>query len=156
VIVAGALLAAGGLWFLSRVPVHGVFLTDLLPGIAVVAIGAGAVFTGVTAAATEDVPSQHAGIASGLLNASMQFGGALGLAVLSAVATARTTAVLSSGADLPLALTAGFQRAFLIGAVFALGAALVAFLAGNARLAARAGVARPQRNLTAVEVTSEC
>ena len=78
VIVAGALLAAGGIYYLSRAPVHGAFLSDLLPGIVVIAIGAGAVFTGVTTAATEGVPSDKAGIASGLLNASMQFGGALG------------------------------------------------------------------------------
>ena len=83
VIVAGALVAAGGLYYLSHAPVDGTFLADLLPGIVVVAIGAGAVFTGVTTAATDGVPTDKAGIASGLLNASMQFGGALGLAVLS-------------------------------------------------------------------------
>ena len=94
VIVAGALLAAAGIYYLSRAPVHGTFLSDLLPGIVVIAIGAGAVFTGVTTAATEGVPSDKAGIASGLLNASMQFGGALGLAVLSAAATDRTNTVL--------------------------------------------------------------
>jgi EmrB/QacA subfamily drug resistance transporter len=138
VIVAGALLAAGGLYLLSHVPVDGAFLGDLLPGIVIVALGAGGVFTGVTTAATEGVPAEHAGIASGLLNASMQFGGAFGLAVLSAVATERTGAVLDSGGGLPLALTAGFQRAFLIGALFVLVAALAAFLAANARSAAKA------------------
>ncbi len=138
VIVAGALVAAGGLYFLSHVPVDGAFLADLLPGIILVALGAGAVFTGVTTAATEGVPEDHTGFASGLLNASMQFGGALGLAVLSAVATGRTGAVLDSGGDLPLALTAGFQRAFLLGALFVLVAALVAFLATNARSATKA------------------
>jgi EmrB/QacA subfamily drug resistance transporter len=156
VIISGALVAAGGLCFLSRVPVEGAFLVDLLPGITVVALGAGAVFTGVTAAATDGVPSEHAGVASGLLNASMQFGGALGLAVLSAVATARTSAVLDSGANLPLALTAGFQRAFLIGAVFVLGAALVAFLAGSARPAARPAATSSKRSPTIVELSSEC
>jgi len=138
VIVGGALVAAAGLYFLSHVPVDGAFLGDLLPGIALVALGAGAVFTGVTTAATEGVPADHAGIASGLLNASMQFGGASGLAVLSAVATDRTGAVLGSGGGLPQALTAGFQRAFLIGALFALVAALVALLAANARSVTKA------------------
>ena len=145
VIVAGALVAAGGIYYLSHVPVHGAFLANLLPGIVVVAIGAGAVFTGVTTAATEGVPADKAGIASGLLNASMQFGGALGLAVLSAVATDRTNTVLDSGGGLPLALTDGFQRAFLIGAGFVLAAALVAFLASNARSAAKASAARTSR-----------
>jgi hypothetical protein len=142
VIAAGALTAAGGLYFLSHVPVDGAFLVDLLPGILIVALGAGAVFTGVTTAATEGVPEDHAGIASGLLNASMQFGGALGLAVLSAVATDRTSAVLRSDGGLPLALTAGFQRAFLIGAVVVLAAALVAALAGKPRSGAKARAAR--------------
>ena len=142
VIVAGALVAAGGLYFLSRVPVDGAFLGDLLPGILIVALGAGGVFTGVTNAATDGVPTADAGIASGLLNASMQFGGALGLAVLSAVATARTTAVLGSGGGVPLALTAGFQRAFVIGALVVLAAAVVALLAGRARPAAEAPAPR--------------
>jgi EmrB/QacA subfamily drug resistance transporter len=142
VIAAGALTAAGGLFFLSRVPVDGTYAGHLLPGILIVALGAGAVFTGVTTAATDGVPEEHAGVASGLLNGSMQFGGALGLAVLSAVATDRTGAVLRSGRDLPVALTAGFQRAFLIGAVVVLVAAGVALLAGGRRSRSTARAAR--------------
>jgi EmrB/QacA subfamily drug resistance transporter len=131
VLVGGALVAAGGLYYLSQVSVHGTFLADLLPGILVVAIGAGCVFTGVTTAATDGVPADTAGLAAGLLNASMQFGGALGLAVLSAVATQRTSSVLHAGGDPPLALTAGFQRAFLIGSALLLAAALIAFTTTN-------------------------
>ena len=131
VIVCGALIAAGGVYYLSYVPVDGAFLGDLLPGIGVVAIGVGAVFTGVTTAATEGVPPDKAGIASGLLNASMQFGGALGLAVLSAAATDRANGVLQTGGNLPVALTAGFQRAFLISTGLLLVAALIAFTATN-------------------------
>jgi EmrB/QacA subfamily drug resistance transporter len=133
VIITGALIAAGGVYYLSHVPVDGAYLSDLLPGIGVVAIGVGAVFTGVTTAATEGVPSDQTGIASGLLNASMQFGGALGLAVLSAAATQRTNSVLHTGANLPVALTAGYQRAFLIGTGLVLIAALIAFMATNTR-----------------------
>jgi len=156
VIVAGALVAAGGLYFLSHVPVDGAFLRDLLPGIVIVALGAGGVFTGVTTAATDGVPAEHAGVASGLLNASMQFGGAFGLAVLSAVATGRTSAVLGSGGGLPLALTDGFRRAFLIGALFVLVAALVAFLATSDRSASRASAARSRRPVPAAgEVSPE-
>ena len=137
VIVAGALVAAGGLYYLSHAPVDGTFLADLLPGIVVVAIGIGAVFTGVTTAATEGVPEDKAGIASGLLNASMQFGGALGLAVLSGLATNRTNGVLKAGGDLPAALTAGFQQAFLVGTGLVLIAALIAFMATSTRAGRR-------------------
>ena len=142
VIAAGALTAAGGLYVLSHVPVEGAFLVDLLPGVLLVALGAGAVFTGVTTAATEGVPDVDAGIASGLLNASMQFGGALGLAVLSAVATDRTDRVLGAGGDLTQALTAGFQRAFLLGALIVLAAALVAGLVGSPYSSAKARTTR--------------
>ena len=148
VIVAGALIAASGLYYLSHLPVGGTYLGNLLPGIVVVAIGVGAVFTGVTTAATEGVPADQAGIASGLLNASMQFGGALGLAVLSALATDRSNGVLQAGGDLPVALAAGFQRAFLIGAGLVLAAALIAFTAINAR--PREGTAPREPMLNAV------
>jgi len=133
VIVGGALIAAGGIYFLSHVPEHGAFAANLLPGVVLLALGLGGVFGGVTTAATEGVPADKAGIASGLLNASMQFGGALGLAVLSAVATGRTRGVLDTGAALPHALTEGFQRAFLIGTVFVLVAAVIALFAANTR-----------------------
>ena len=137
VIITGALVAASGVYYLSHAPVDGTFLTDLLPGIGLVAIGVGAVFTGVTTAATEGVPPDKAGIASGLLNASMQFGGALGLAVLSAAATNHTNAILRTSDNLPSALTAGFQRAFLIGTALVLTAALIALTATNTRAGTR-------------------
>ncbi len=133
VIVGGALVATGGIYFLSHVPEHGSFAGNLLPGVMLVALGLGGVFSGVTTAATEGVPGDKAGIASGLLNASMQFGGALGLAVLSAVATSRTRGVLDTGGNVPHALTEGFQRAFLIGAGFVLVAAAIALFAANTR-----------------------
>ena len=133
VIVGGALIAAGGIYFLSHAPEHGAFAANLLPGVVLLALGLGGVFGGVTTAATEGVPGDKAGVASGLLNASMQFGGALGLAVLSAIATARTRGLLDTGATLPHALTEGFQRAFLIGTGFVLVAAAIALLATNIR-----------------------
>ena len=133
VIVAGALLSASGLYYLSRVPVHGTFLTNLLAGVVLVALGLGGVFTGVTTAANSGVPPDKAGLAAGLFNASMQLGGALGLAILSAIATARTGDILSVGDSPSVALTEGFQRAFLVGAGFLVAAALVAFFAANIR-----------------------
>ena len=145
VIATGAFVAAGGLYYLSYAPVEGTFVSDLLPGIGIVAIGIGAVFAGVTTAATEGVPPDKAGIASGLLNTSMQFGGALGLAVLSAFATDRTNSISDAGGTLPHALTAGFQLAFLIGTGLLLGAALIAFVAATGRDGERATRLEPSR-----------
>jgi EmrB/QacA subfamily drug resistance transporter len=131
-IVTGALVASGGLYYLSRIPVDGSYLVDLFPGLMIVSFGLGAVFVGVTTAANAGVPAEQAGLAAALLNSSQQVGSALGLAILSAIATSRTKHVLSDHGALPNALTSGFHRALLAGAIFLLGAALIALRASNA------------------------
>jgi hypothetical protein len=133
VIVAGALIAAGGMYWLSRIPVHGSYLTDLLPGMIVLSIGFGPVFVGVTTAANAGVPAEEAGLAASLLNASQQLGGALGLAIFSALATSRTHHLLAVHTAAPQALTSGFQRALLVGSIFILAAAVIGLRATNTR-----------------------
>jgi EmrB/QacA subfamily drug resistance transporter len=133
VIVAGALIAAGGLYWLSRIPVHGTYLSDLLPGMLVLSLGFGPVFVGVTTAANAGVPADKAGLAAALLNASQQLGGALGLAIFAALATSRTHHLMAAHVPAPQALTAGFQRALLVGSIFILVAAVIALRATNTR-----------------------
>ena len=111
VIVAGALIAAAGVWYLSRIPVRGTYPQNLLPGLVIMAIGIGA----------------------GLLNASQQLGTALGLAIFSAIATARTSALLTAHAPLDAALTAGFHNALLACTVLLLAAAVIGMRAANSR-----------------------
>jgi EmrB/QacA subfamily drug resistance transporter len=143
VIVAGALIAAGGVYYLSRVPIGGSYLPDLLPGLLVMSIGLGAVFVAVTTAANAGVPADKAGLAAALLNASQQLGGALGLAIFSAIATSRTTDLLAAHTPAAEAMTSGFQRALLASSVFLVAAAVVGLRATNTRgeqQAAPAGV----------------
>jgi len=133
VIVAGALVAAAGMYWLSRIPVHGAYLHDLLPGMLVVATGFGPVFVGVTTAANAGVPADKAGLAASLLNASQQLGGALGLAIFSALAASRTRTLIATHTPTLQALTSGFQRALLVGSIFILAAAIIALRATNTR-----------------------
>jgi EmrB/QacA subfamily drug resistance transporter len=133
VIVAGAVIAAGGMYWLSRIPVHGSFLSDLLPGMLVLSAGIGPVFVGVTTAANAGVSPDKAGLAASLLNASQQVGGALGLAIFTAIATNRTHHLLAAHSPVANALTAGFQRALLVGAVLILASALIGLRATNTR-----------------------
>jgi len=133
VIVTGLLIAAAGIFWLSRIPVHGTYPANLLPGLVVMAVGLGAVLVAVTTAANADVAPDQAGLAAGLLSASQQLGTALGLAIFSAIATARTSALLAAHAPRDQALTGGFQRALLACAAFLLAAALVALRASNTR-----------------------
>jgi len=133
VIVVGALIAAAGVWYLSRIPVHGTYPASLLPGLVVMAVGIGAVLVSVTTAANAGVPADEAGLAAGLLNASQQLGTALGLAIFSAIATARTGTLLAAGTPRDAALTAGFHRALLACAIFLLAAAVIALRATNSR-----------------------
>jgi hypothetical protein len=133
VIVAGALIAAAGVWYLSRIPVHGTYPKDLLPGLVIMAIGIGAVLVSGTTAANAGIPADKAGLAAGLLSASQQLGIALGLAIFSAIATARTSTLLAAHAPPDAALTAGFHRALLACAFFLLAAAVIALRATNSR-----------------------
>jgi EmrB/QacA subfamily drug resistance transporter len=133
VIVAGALLGAGGIFWISRIPVNGSYLTDLLPALLVMSLGLGAVFVGVTTAAQAGVPADKAGLAAALINSSAWLGGALGVAIFSAIATSRTRDLLAVHATQAQALTSGFQRALLAAAIFLAAAAVIALRATNTR-----------------------
>jgi EmrB/QacA subfamily drug resistance transporter len=132
VLIAGMLFVAAGLIWFSQVSVGGGYVSDVLFPSLLAAIGLGFSFVPVTIAAVSGVKAQDAGLASGLINTSQQVGGALGLAILSTVATSRTDDVMAAAngnpAQLPTALTEGFQNAFMVGAGFALLGALLAFL----------------------------
>jgi EmrB/QacA subfamily drug resistance transporter len=135
VIVAGAVIAAGGLYWLSRIPVDGSYTADVLPGLLVVAFGGGGVFVGATTAANAGVSEDQTGLAAGLLNTGQQLGTALGLAILSALATAHTHSLLRGGDEtLVQAATHGYGRALLAGAFLVLAASAVALLAPNRRM----------------------
>ena len=132
-IILGSLIGAGGILWLSRIPVDGTFVGDLLPGMLIMAFGLGMVFVSVTTAANAGVPGDKAGLAAALLNACQQVGGALGLAVFSAIATARTDDRLAAGAKMPDALTSGFRRALLACAIALVAAAVLAVRTSNSR-----------------------
>jgi len=121
--VIGAALGAVGLLTFLRLTPDSSYVTDLLPGIMLVSIGMGLVFVPITLIATSGVPVDDAGLASGLFNTSQQIGGALGLAVLSTLATNRTSDELSSlrGAPSPAeqgdALVSGFHVTWAASAI---------------------------------------
>jgi EmrB/QacA subfamily drug resistance transporter len=149
-IVGGALITAGGLYYLSRIPVGGSYLIDLFPGLVIVSVGVGAVFVAITAAANAGVPADKAGLAAALLNASQQVGAALGLAILSAIATARTNHLLAARTPAPDALTSGFHRALLAGSIFLLATAFVALRTSNTRGDTQQPVPEPEALLEPV------
>ncbi len=143
-IIAGALVAAGGLYYLARVPVHGSYLTDLFPGLMVASVGLGAVFVAVTTAANAGVPADRAGLAAALLNASQQVGAALGLAVFSGIAVARTSRLLAAGTPPPEALTSGFHLALVAASIVVVAAAMIALRTSNTRGEAQQPVPEPE------------
>jgi MFS family permease len=127
-LVAGLGLAAAGLMLLARAPVDGDFVTDLLPCMILLGIGAGMAFNPVLLAAMSDVRPEQSGLASGIVNTAFMMGGALGLAVLVSLADSRTGDLRDSGSSELDALTGGYHLAFIVGTAFAVGAAVVAGL----------------------------
>ncbi|MDF1604259.1 DHA2 family efflux MFS transporter permease subunit [Nocardioides sp. YIM 152315] len=143
-LVVGLGLAAVSLALFSRAPVGGSFAIDVLPSMLLLGAGAGIAFNPVLLAAMGDVEPQEAGLASGVVNTSFMMGGALGLAVLVSLSTARTESLAAAGAAPLEALNGGFQLAFAAGAV---AAALAAFVGGV--------FLRPQPMAAPVEVDVE-
>jgi EmrB/QacA subfamily drug resistance transporter len=143
VAAVGMLLAAAGLALLTQLPVHGSYATNVLPAIALSSLGMGAVFMPLTLIATTGLDNEDQGLASGLFNTSQQVGGALGLAVLSTLATSKT----SSAGGSPLhALVIGFHWAFAAGAVV-----MIAALAVMVALLRRRHVARIEQQAASGE-----
>jgi EmrB/QacA subfamily drug resistance transporter len=114
-------------WFTALSP-DGGYATDLLLGMVAMGVGVGASFVAVSVAAVAGSTDADAGLASGLVTTAQQIGGALGVAVLTAVAVARTQDDLAAGSPMPTALTEGFAVAFLVAAAIALISLLLAAL----------------------------
>jgi EmrB/QacA subfamily drug resistance transporter len=131
VIVAGAILGAAGIFWLSKIPVHGSYWANVLPGLMVTAFGLGGVLVGTTTAAQGGVSPDKAGLAAALINSSLWLGGALGVAIFTAVATSTTADRLAKHASPPVALTAGFQHGLLLAAIFLAAAAVIAIRSPN-------------------------
>lgn len=137
----GLLIAALGLAWLARAPLGGSFVVDVLPSMVLLGLGAGMAFNPLLLAAMSDVSQEESGLASGVVNTAFMMGGALGLAVLAALADARTAGLRLAGVDGVAALNGGYQYAFLIAAMLTALAALLAALLLRPRPAAAGPVA---------------
>jgi EmrB/QacA subfamily drug resistance transporter len=113
----GISLIGAGLLLFTQVPVDGDYVVDVLPATILFGLGAGISFPGIMTLAMSDATQEDAGLASGLVNTTMQVGGALGLAVLATLSTTRSESLIGDGESTASALTTGYHLAFLIGAV---------------------------------------
>jgi MFS family permease len=127
-LIVGLLLIAGALIWFAQVPaIGGSYWKDILGPSLLAAVGLGFSFVPVTIAAVAGTKPHEAGLASGLINTSQQIGGALGLAILATVANSRTQSLFHAGVHVPaVALTKGYDSAFLVGAAFAIAGAILA------------------------------
>jgi EmrB/QacA subfamily drug resistance transporter len=114
VAAVGMLLTTAGLLLLTQLPVDGSYVADVLPALLLSSLGMGAVFMPLTLIATTGLKDEDQGLASGLFNTSQQIGGALGLAILSTLATSK---MASAGGSETHQLVVGFHWAFAGGAV---------------------------------------
>ena len=140
-LVPGLALIMAGLIVVARAPVHGSYLTSVMPAMALLGIGAGVCFPALMNVAMSGVPARDAGLASGLVNTTAQVGGALGLAVLATLAAAHSRRLIAHGDPTRAALTSGYHLAFWIAAALVAAAIAVASTLPAARSAAAQDVA---------------
>jgi len=126
IVIPGLALIAAGLGLFARVPVDGVYLADVLPTMVLIGAGAGLTFPALMTIAMSGATPSDAGLASGLVNTTVQVGGALGLAVLATLSATRTEHLVADGASTASALTDGYRLAFAIAAVLVAAAIVVA------------------------------
>ena len=114
-LIPGLVLGAAGLALFTQAPVDGSYVSNLLPSMVLVGIGAGLSFPALMTLAMSSAHPTDAGLASGLVNTTQQVGGALGLAVLATVSATHTTTLLHHGSSSAAALTGGYHLAWAIG-----------------------------------------
>ncbi|MFG3332581.1 MFS transporter [Streptomyces tendae] len=137
VLLAGLVLIVAGMALLSRAPVDGGYLTDVLPPMLLLAAGFAAAMPALTGLAMSGAREEDAGLASGLFNTTQVVGGSLGLAALSALAAARTDGLLGRGSAAVTATAEGYQLAFRVAAVVATGALVLAAIVLRRRAGTR-------------------
>jgi EmrB/QacA subfamily drug resistance transporter len=126
-LVAGLAAAGAGLLLFTRAPVDGEWISHVAPVMLLLGAGAGLSFPALMTLAMSGATQSDSGLASGLVNTTVQVGGAVGLAVLATLATERTDGLLADGESAAAALNSGYHLAYLIGAaliVVAIGVAL--------------------------------
>lgn len=126
VLLAGLVLIVVGMALLSRAPVDGRYVTDVLPPLLLLATGFAAAMPALTGLAMSGAREEDAGLASGLFNTTQVVGGSLGLAVLSVLAGWHTDGLLDRGTELVAATAEGYQLAFRVATVIAAGALVLA------------------------------
>ncbi|HEX4863243.1 MAG TPA: MFS transporter [Acidimicrobiales bacterium] len=124
-LLAGSSSFATGTLLLSRITVHGSYLGEALPGLVVMALGAGLSFAAFGNASMHEVSGQDASLASGVNSTAQSVGGAIGLAVLATLALRHVSHAAAHGVPFPVAATHGADLAFRIGALIALGGAVM-------------------------------
>jgi EmrB/QacA subfamily drug resistance transporter len=125
-LIAGLLSAGAGLLLFARSPVDETYVTDILPVMLLLGMGAGLAFPALMTLAMSGATQSDAGLASGLVNTTVQVGGAIGLAVLATLATERTDGLRADGESMASALNSGYHLAYVIGAVLVVVAVVVA------------------------------
>ncbi|MBS1880793.1 MAG: DHA2 family efflux MFS transporter permease subunit [Actinobacteria bacterium] len=115
-LIPGLALIAAGLGLMSQISVGGSYWSEVLPAMVLMGTGAGLSFPSIMTLAMGGVRPEEAGLASGLVNTTLQVGGAVGLAVLATLSSSRTGSLLAEGQSGAEALTGGYQLAFAIGA----------------------------------------
>ena len=116
-LIVGLACSTVGLLYFARSSVDGSWVTDVLPVMLLLGTGSGLAFPALMTLAMSGADQSDAGLASGLVNTTVQVGGAIGLAVLATLATGRTDSLLASGESNDAALNGGFHLAYLVGAV---------------------------------------
>jgi EmrB/QacA subfamily drug resistance transporter len=124
-LLPGLALLSLGLAWLARAPVNASYATDLLPSMILLGVGAGLSFPSLMTLSMSGANANDSGLASGLVNTTMQVGGAVGLAVLATLSTTRTGHLLAAGASHASALTGGYHLAWVISASVAAVALLI-------------------------------
>jgi len=125
-LIPGVIVVGIGLLLFARTPVDGDYLTDLLAPMLLVGLGVGTAFPSLMTLAMSGATREDAGLASGVVNTSMQIGGAIGLAVLATLASQRTDDKLAEGAGQLAALNSGYHLAYVVGALLVAVATVVA------------------------------
>jgi MFS family permease len=149
-VIAGmALIAAGLAWF-ARVPVHGIYLRDVLPSMVLLGVGGGAAFPALAALAMADAGPDDAGLASGVFSTTAEVGSALGLAVLATLSASRYKLLVGHGVSDVAAQTSGYRLAFVVAALLVVAALVVAAtITGPVREPSAEARPRPRRETTA-------